>query len=62
MNHIDRIETRNTGGGIMVDFVFLKSGQVITISDDSVLVNESEEAWYDGNKELIGTVYLPEDI
>ena len=33
---IDRVETWNSGGNVMLDTVFLKSGKVLIISDEAV--------------------------
>jgi len=43
--YIDAVATENTGGGCMVDFVYLKSGGVIGITDDSVVLYSSREAF-----------------
>jgi len=45
--YIDHISTRHTGGGCMVDLVHLKSGHVIGITDESVVVYPSESSFDD---------------
>jgi len=40
-----KVETQNTGGNVMVDLVFLKSGKIIGITDDSIALYESLEDW-----------------
>ena len=35
--YIDRVETENTGGYVMIDFVFLKNGKVLGVTDESVV-------------------------
>ncbi|MGZ4991550.1 MAG: hypothetical protein ACXV8S_12360 [Methylobacter sp.] len=35
--YIDRVETENTAGHIMIDFVFLKNGKVLGVTDESVV-------------------------
>lgn len=34
--YVERIETQNTGGGRMIDYVFLKNGTAIGVSDECV--------------------------
>lgn len=45
LSHIDQTYSENTGGGCMVDVLVLKSGKVISISDDSVAVWPSLSHW-----------------
>ena len=40
-----KVETQNTGENVMVDLVFLKSGKIIGITDDSIALYESLEDW-----------------
>ena len=44
--HIDGVETENTGGHCMVDFVILKDGRVLGISEDCVCLYESMEDFW----------------
>ena len=41
------IHTDQTGGMCMVDIITLRSGQVITLNDESLCVWPSIDAWYE---------------
>jgi hypothetical protein len=47
--YIERTNTENTGGGSMVDFVILKDGRCIGISDEYLCVYPSYELFYECN-------------
>jgi len=55
--HIDSIETINTGGDMMVDFVTLKSGQVVGIGDDFMVLCEDMKDAMDGGDKERPTIY-----
>ena len=58
MKFIEKIETEDTGGHVLVDYVYLKNGYIIGIAEDCVCVYNNEQ--YDLWKELpISTVWLP---
>ena len=40
--YIRKVYTENTGGGVLVDYVYLKNGVVLGVTDDSVVVFQSE--------------------
>jgi hypothetical protein len=44
--YIDKVETENTGGGSMVDFVILKDGRVLGINDEYVCLYASMDDFY----------------
>ena len=56
--HIDRVETEQTGGNIMVDFVILKDGRVLGISDDCVCLYKSLDDFWDATSETKPTIEL----
>lgn len=58
--YIDRIESENTGGHCMVDFVILKDGRVLGISDDCVCLYKSMDDFWDATSEIKPTIYLKE--
>lgn len=56
---IASIQTVQTGGGILVDFVTLKNGKIITISDECVVVHPDMESAMDGTGDRIeGVIYF----
>jgi hypothetical protein len=55
---IDRIETESTGGHTMVDFVILKDGRVLGISDDCVCLYKSIDDFWDATPETKPTIEL----
>jgi len=48
------IETENSGGGNMLDFITLRNGNVLVISDEYAGLYESKEAFYDSADQLNG--------
>jgi hypothetical protein len=44
---IDKVTTEFTGGGSPVDFITLKSGRVLGISDDCVVLYENMQDFWD---------------
>ena len=56
--HIERVETEQTGGNIMVDFVILKDGRVLGISDDCVCLYKSLDDFWDATPESKPTIEL----
>jgi hypothetical protein len=48
--YIEKVETEHTGGGVMVDYVHLKSGQVLGVSDECVVLYEDEDAVHEGER------------
>lgn len=52
MTYIDHIETANTGGGCMVDFIVLKDGRVLGIDGESVVLYPSIAAFWDSEVEF----------
>lgn len=46
LTYIDSVFTENTGGGCVVDFVELKDGRVLGISDEYLCVYESFDHFY----------------
>lgn len=47
--YIDNVFTENTGGGCKVDFVELKDGRIIGISDEFLCVYESYDHFYEAS-------------
>jgi len=45
--YIDSISSFETGGAVPVDFVHLKDGRVLGISDDCVVLYDSIEDFYE---------------
>ena len=41
--------TESTGGGVVVDVIVMKSGKVITITDEAINVWQSLEEWNEGD-------------
>jgi hypothetical protein len=65
-NHtfIELIETEMTGGGCMIDFVYLKNGQVLAIDNNLVgLYDSIDDFWdgRDGNWDHVKTIELKEN-
>ena len=52
--NIMRIETENSGGGNMLDFIYLTNGQVLVISEDYLGHYASKEAFYDAKDQYNG--------
>jgi hypothetical protein len=59
--YVREVITENTGGGCMVDYIKLKNGRVIGISDECVVLYESEEAAQDGIHHDNDVIYFEED-
>lgn len=60
--HIANVETVDTGGHIKVDIVHLKSGQVVTVTADCIVVWKSLEDYeksFDGYSAECAVVNLP---
>ena len=55
--NIVSVETENSGGSCMLDFITLRNGQVLVINDEYVGLYESKRAFYEGERQIIG-VYL----
>ena len=52
LTYIKEMYTEGTGGGCMVDFIVLKFGKVLAISDEMVAVyNSEEDFWKEKNEE-----------
>jgi len=49
LTYIDSVFTENTGGGCVVDFVELKDGRVLGISDEYLCVYESFDKFYEAS-------------
>lgn len=47
---IESIESVNTGGGTMVDFIYLKNGQIITVNEGFAILHDDEESFWDEDK------------
>lgn len=58
--YIDRIESENTGGHCMVDFVILKDGRVLGINDEYVCLYKSMDDFWEATSENHPTIYLKE--
>lgn len=50
--YIDCVETENTGGGTMVDFVILKDGRVLGINDECVCLYKSLDDFWEATSEV----------
>ena len=48
------IETENSGGGNMLDFITLRNGQVLVISDEYVGLYASKDAFYSTEDQING--------
>ena len=44
-NHIEKIDTVNAGGNCLIDAVYLKSGKVLSISDECAILAPSVKAF-----------------
>lgn len=49
MTFVDRVETWQTGGGVMVDIIHLKDGRILGINDELVVLYQDEDAFYESN-------------
>ena len=57
---VKRVFTENTGGGCMVDFIELTTGQIIGLNDESVVLYPNMNAFYEGdegNFDGFGTIH-----
>ena len=52
--NIVSVETENSGGGNMLDFIQLLNGNVLVISDEYAGLYTSKEAFYEGADQLNG--------
>lgn len=61
--YLSAITTENTGGGTMVDFVFMDDGRVITLNDECICVYASKEDFYehDENK-VLHTMWISDSM
>jgi len=62
--YVTKIETENTGGGCMVDFVTLWDGRVIAINDEMLCMYESLKHFWDSVDSgepngAIGSFWIP---
>jgi hypothetical protein len=55
--NIVSIDTENSGGGNMLDFITLRDGQVLVVSDEYVGLYASKDAFY-ATKDQINGFYL----
>jgi len=60
-NYIENVTIENTGGGCWVDFVHLKSGKVIGISDEAACIYPSMASFYDEDEfyQDTPTIFFP---
>ena len=52
--NIVSVETENSGGSCMLDFITLRNDQVLVISRLYVGLYESKRAFYEGERQIIG--------
>jgi hypothetical protein len=52
--NIVSVETENSGGGNMLDFIVLRNGNVLVINDEYVGLYNSKDAFYEGEEQLNG--------
>lgn len=60
--YVTNVETVDTGGHVKVDIVHLKSGQIVTVTDDCIVVWKSLEDYeksFDGYSAECGVINLP---
>ena len=60
---VKRVFTKDTGGGCLVDFVELKTGQIIGLNDECVVLYPNMDAFYtgdDGDFDGFGMFYRPD--
>jgi hypothetical protein len=55
--NIASIDTENSGGGNMLDFITLRNGQVLVVSDEYVGLYASKDAFY-ATEDQINGFYL----
>lgn len=48
MEYIEKVFSENTGGGSIVDFIVLKSGQVLGMNDECVVLYSSMDDFWSG--------------
>ena len=56
--HIEKVETEDTGGHFMIDIIYLKDGRVLTISSDVVVLYPSYDVFEDGGDEDLPYINL----
>ena len=56
--YLTKIETVNTGGGCMVDFITLWNGQVLGVNSDCVCLYNSAEEFWDATSREKQTIWL----
>jgi hypothetical protein len=49
MEYIDKTFSENTGGGVICDFVILKNGQCIGISNECISLYDSFDSFFESN-------------
>ncbi len=57
--YVTKVETENTGGGSMVDFIYLSDGRVMTLNDECVCIFESAEDFYAEDDRAIASAWIP---
>lgn len=57
--YISKITTENTGGGCMVDFIYLSDGRVMTLNDECVCIFESVQDFYSEKNLAIAAAWIP---
>lgn len=58
LEHIENTTTWDSGGGQVLDLLTLKDGRVLVVSEDAVVLYESQEAVEDGEAKERPTIYL----
>lgn len=59
-HYIQQVQSENTGGGNMVDFVILKDGRVLGIDTHYVCLYDSMDDFWNATSENKQTIYLTE--
>ena len=57
--YIESAGPLNTGGGIMVDMLYLKDGTIVGISDELIVLYPSEDAFWGGTEKHLGLIPRP---
>lgn len=60
-NFVKEVFTQDTGGGMMCDFILLKDGTVLVLSEEAIVLYPSLEAWEDDISQQIGTIFRPQE-
>jgi hypothetical protein len=57
-SNIATMSTEETGGGVVVDYITLNSGEVVVIGSDSITLYGSQDKAFNEPEDDLGIIYL----